>query len=161
MQSVRDELDETVHLCQVDGGETVFLEAIETNRSLKVSSRVGERLPAYATAAGKVLLAELSSEQLRALFPERSLLPQTDRTIATRSQLETELKQIRESGYATNFGESENGVTAIAVPIRDPRGRAVFALASSIPSSRITQQDAPRVAAVLTVGAQKIGEFLP
>lgn len=161
METLRDQTQETIHLCELNGRSTIFLDSIESQRFLRVGTRAGVRLPAHATASGKVLLAEMSAEELRALYPERTLPKETSHTITTRRVLEAQLAEIRAAGFATNFGESEDNVTAVAVAIRPAQGQARYSLACAIPTSRINEADVPAMAEVLSSGALKIGAFLP
>src|SRR4051794_29392246 len=52
-------VDETVNLVVLDGAEALFIDGIQSRQPLRVATRTGARLPAYATAGGKVLLAHL------------------------------------------------------------------------------------------------------
>lgn len=153
-------MDETVHLSVLRGSETLFIESIETSRPLRVGVRTGLSVPAHATASGRVLLAELSTEQLHKKIPLTVLDRLTDRTIAGREELEAVLRQVREQGFATSIGESEDGVASVAVPIRNSKGGIVAALAVSAPPSRLSTGDTQRVAVVLAEGAERIRPFI-
>jgi len=95
----------------------------------------GTLLPAYATSGGKVLLAELSKEDLRALYPRglRRFTPHTQ----TFTQLLDELALVLMRGYAVNQQESVLGLSAVAVPLRDRGGSTIAAVAMSAPSTRL------------------------
>lgn len=111
---------ETVHLARLEGDHVVFLDSVESTRAVRVTSRVGTALPAHCTASGKVLLAGMGVEEVRALLPDP--LPQvTPRTRTSRDALERELVRIRRNGFATNFGESEPDLSAVAVAIEGER----------------------------------------
>ncbi|MCG2623677.1 IclR family transcriptional regulator [Arthrobacter sp. I2-34] len=137
MRRLRDISRETVHLSIVRGAETFFLSAVESNAVVRVTTRVGERPPAHSTGAGKVLLASLSREAFLELYPDESLGQATDLTIEDREALWDELRHVEQVGYATNLGESEFDMYAIAVPIRRPDGPPVCALSLAAPLSRI------------------------
>lgn len=47
----------------------LFVDGVEAARLLRISARIGAKVPAYSTAGGRALLAELSSEQLDELYP--------------------------------------------------------------------------------------------
>lgn len=51
------------------GNGTRFIDCAESAHVLRIGSQIGMLLPAHTTADGKVLLAELSAEQLAALYP--------------------------------------------------------------------------------------------
>lgn len=152
---------ETVHLVERRGASSFFLDSIESPRNVRVGARTGMTLPAYSTSSGKVLLAELDRAELRQLFPKPKLEPLTDRTPRTRRELEAELETVREQGYATNFGESETEVAAVAVPIRDAHGTVRAAMAISAPLARASEDDIPRWVSALREGAARVRAALP
>lgn len=161
MERVRAELNETVHLTELRGAEIFFLESIESTKSVRVGQRTGISMPAHCTASGRVLLAALSSEDLRALYPSSRLPKITERTIATRRELEAELAVTLERGYAVNFGQSEIDVHSVAVPVHDVLGRTRVSLAIAAPPSRLTEEHVPLMVEVLQSGARDIGASLP
>lgn len=133
---LRDEIGETVHLAHLRGTEVVFLDSVESTQTLRTSSRIGWTLPAHATAAGKVLLADLPADTVAALYPSDPLSTPTPNTLDSLDRLRAQLHEVRERGYATNDGESEDDVRAVAVVVRDKRGRSRAAISVTAPSSR-------------------------
>lgn len=105
----------------LDGASVRFVAAVEGPAAVRVASRLGRTMPAHCTSTGKVMLAQLSPPELRALLPRERLERITSHSIASRAELEAELSGIRERGYATNREESEEGVASVAVPIRPGR----------------------------------------
>jgi IclR family transcriptional regulator, KDG regulon repressor len=131
-------LNETVQLAVLDGVENVYLDKLESTKALKLVSRVGSRLPAYATGLGKTLLAFLDPEDRAARLAQLELRPFTERTIHELPALEAELRAIRERGYGTDKGEYTVGVSCIAAPIRNRYGTVVAAVSASLPDVRAT-----------------------
>jgi DNA-binding IclR family transcriptional regulator len=131
-------VNETVHFAVPYGQNVLYLEAIESSHLLKIGSRVGTFVPAHSVAVGKAILATLPPQILHEMFSAADLPHVTEKTIKTRSQLERQLKNIRECGYARSIGESEDGVGSIAVAVRDHRGIAQAAISVAAPVTRIT-----------------------
>lgn len=156
-----ENIGETVHLVVLHGADSFFLESIETSKGLRVGGRAGQLLPAYATASGRTLLAELSTQELHRLLPNPKLPRLTSRTVHSRSALEAVLAETRERGYATSFGESEDEVSSVAVPIRRHGGDAIAALAVGAPPSRLSDDDVPRITGALNAAAAAITDRLP
>ncbi len=117
MRALSEQLRETVHVGMLDGASVRFVAAVEGPAAVRVASRLGRALPAHCTSTGKVMLAQLSAAELRALLPRERLKRITAHSIGSRAALEAELAAIRERGYATNREESEEGVASVAVPI--------------------------------------------
>ncbi len=138
LESLRDELKETVHLVVMDRMQVVYLEKLPGLHAIGImSSRVGARSPSYCTGVGKVLLAYQNPEDVRKYFSTHEMRHYTETTITDIELLIEHLKTIRKAGYGFDFGEHENEVRCVAVPIFDIRGRAVAALSVSGPAARM------------------------
>ncbi|MBE0501698.1 MAG: IclR family transcriptional regulator [Desulfuromonadales bacterium] len=132
--------NETSYVAIFKDGHSVYLDVVETDLTVRVVSRVGSRLPAYATASGKVHLAHMSSEELLEMFPDEKLPTYTPTSITTREELFRELAKIAEQGYALDNEELDAGVRCIAAPIRDYTRRIVGAISISGPAMRMSQE---------------------
>lgn len=137
MEQLQERLNETVHLSVLRGDRCLFAASVESERMVRVTSRVGQGPKAYTAAGGKVLLAALDEDRLRELLPHEDLTAPTDRALLTRSQLFAELEQVRSDGFARNLGESESDMYAIAVPVHRPSGEVISSLTIAAPLSRI------------------------
>jgi len=126
--SLCDETEATVHLCRLDGVEVIYLDKIETSKTLPLYSRIGARAPAYCTGVGKALLAYLQPDQLNRVIAETELRKHTEQTITDLDRLRASLAQIYEQGFAVDRGEHEEGIYCIAVPVFDFSGDAVAAI---------------------------------
>ena len=138
LDQVVDKCNETSYVAIFKEGYVVYLDVVETD--MTVVSRVGSRLPAYCTAAGKVHLAFMSEDEINELLPSNQLQGYTATTISSRDALMKELSKVAEQGYAIDDEELDLGVRCIAAPIRDYTRRIVGALSISGPSMRITNE---------------------
>lgn len=127
---------ETSHVAVLDGTDVVYIARTESRQKVRMVSHVGSRLPAYATAVGKALLAQLTADELRSRFPPGALTRLTEKTIATPAQLLREMELVRERGYAIEECESNIAVCCAAAVVRDHLGRAVAAISVSVPENR-------------------------
>ena len=109
---------------------------------LRVGDRQGTILPAWQTSGGKALLAELPDAQLATVLRASSGHGPGRLTDGERRGLVSELRTIRELGYAENIEESESGVCAVGICVRDGSGDAVAALSVSVPSVRYSPERA-------------------
>jgi IclR family acetate operon transcriptional repressor len=142
MEALRDRVEETVNLTVRLGAQTRFLHTVECARVLRVGDRQGTILPAWQTSGGKVLLAELPDAQLTAVLRGAAGRGPGRLTAAGRRALISELRTVRERGYAENIEESESGLCAVGICVRDGAGDAVAALSVSAPSVRYTPERA-------------------
>jgi len=153
-------IGETVHLIVLDGATIVFLDGIEGRHAIRAAERTGDRAPAHASAAGKVLLAALTRDELRERYPAGRIRGGTSEALTSRRALEEELDAVRERGYATNLGESEIGLHALAVPVRDAAGTVRAALSVSGPSGRLTETALAEHLPTMLQAAERLGAAL-
>jgi IclR family transcriptional regulator, acetate operon repressor len=138
MEALCDQVAETINLVVRLGTQTRFLHTLESAQVLRVGDRQGTVLPAWKTSGGKALLAELTDAQLTALLRGANGRPPEGMTAAERRSLVVELRLVRDQGYAENIEQSESGVCAIGLCVRDMAGDPVAALSVSAPSVRYT-----------------------
>jgi DNA-binding IclR family transcriptional regulator len=150
--ALHEQFGETVHLTVLEGNSVRFIDGLVGTHALRVGDRTGMLLSAHSTAGGKALLAQLDFEDVRAMFP-RGMTAITGQTLTTLARLQAELESIRRRGYATNFDESADGVSAIAAPVRAPSGEAAAALAAAIPTSRLARSRVPAIAGAVMAAA--------
>lgn len=160
LSQLRHEVDETVHLMVLEGNGVRFIDGIESTKTLRVGSRVGRVLPAHCTSGGLVSLAELPAVELDALY-YRGLPAAPGNAITSFPELNRRLNSVRRHRYATNRDESEHGISAVAVCVRSPAGRALGAVAVALPSARRARNDLPRVASILHDYADRMRAGIP
>lgn len=161
LEELSADTHETIHLAQLEGSRVRFLDAVESDQALRVVGRTGRTLPAYATSVGKALLAELSSEQLHAIYPTEELPdPPTAKSLRNRSRLETQLEQVRRRGYASNTAESEDGVSSVGVAVIHPVRGAIAALSLAAPTGRMSASQSRSAAAKLRSAAELLSQQL-
>lgn len=135
------ELAENVHeSCSagvLDGHDVVFVARAQTTypRVMTLALTVGTRIPAYLTALGRVLLAELPDDKLDEYLRTAKLQKETSNTIADPEELRDEILGVRASGYCVMDQEIEIGVRAAAVPVRQPN-KPTIAISLAVHASR-------------------------
>jgi DNA-binding IclR family transcriptional regulator len=136
MRDLSAQTQETINITVLDGGECVNIGSISSPKSIQHVGRLGRRTPLHCTATGKVLLAFISAEERGALVSS-TLQPCTEKSIVDHQELKQTLDQVRERGYAIAHEEYEEGLSAIAAPIRDHTSRVVAAVSISGPTYRM------------------------
>jgi DNA-binding IclR family transcriptional regulator len=122
-------------------------------RLLGLTNWIGRPIDLHASAAGKLLLAELDDRAAAAWIRRERPGRLTPRTLTTRSDLLHELARVRAQGWAEIDGESEVGLASIAVPVRDPDGNLVAMIGYSGPAERL---DRPALVAPLKHAATRL-----
>jgi DNA-binding IclR family transcriptional regulator len=134
--------NESTHLSILRENEVVYIDKVECSRPIRMMSYVGRKLPAYCTGTGKVLLAHLSEEELKAYLRTVQLKRRTGNTITRVADLRAELEKVRRSGYAMDYAENEGEVLSLAAPIRDRSGKVVAAVSTAGPVYRMAENGA-------------------
>lgn len=151
---------ETAILSVLDAGQVVNLEqSVPHMRQVKNIGRVGRRMCPHCTSAGKVLLAQLSPDELDRIL-HKGLERFTPHTITDPEQLRQELARVREQGYATVQEELEKGLNAIAAPIHDYTGQVKAAVSVAGPTYRLQPDLLPQLAAIVADVTRQISEQL-
>ena len=138
LDDLRQELDETFHVGRLDGTDVVYLATRESRQYRRTASRVGRRLPAYATALGKALLADRFGDERDEHVPDE-LTAITPHTTTDRAALEEQLETARVRGYATDDEENTAGLRCFAVALGYTRP-AQDAISASVPMARLTAE---------------------
>lgn len=131
LADLRSATRQTVHLAVLEGSDVVYIEILRSRFTPPLPSRVGGRLPAYATGVGKALLAHLSEERLAEVLPER-LTPVGPRTIIDPAVLRRHLEEVRETGFAYEREESAPLIGCAAAPVFDADDRPIAAVSISV-----------------------------
>ncbi len=144
MEALCVTVQETTNLLVRVGTETRFIASVECSQALRVGDRRGVILPAAISSGGRALLADLTPQAVAELYATTGQDQHTDM-----AKLRRHLTATRQRGYAINDQETEDGVSAMAVCLRDAAGDAVAALAIAVPSVRFTRGRQPVLAAAL------------
>jgi len=122
------EVDESSEASVLDGEEVAYVARVASSAVMTISVNVGARMPAHATAMGKVLLACLPEAELDAYFERATLRSFQPRTVTDEAELRAQLAEVRANGYALADQELEEGLLAVAAPVRGRNGDVVGAI---------------------------------
>lgn len=137
---------ESVYLTVLDGEYCLYIYAIETSTRLLARTAVGERGYLHRTAVGKAMLAFLPQEQVDAIIDQTGLPGSTEYSITDHVQLQQELEESRERGYALDRGENEINTYCVAAPIFDASGQVVASCSISGMDPEIVGRRLPELA---------------
>lgn len=125
----------------LDRGDVVYVARVAGPALMTISVNIGARRPAYATSLGRAILANLSEAELNAYLAEFELKPVMDNTVVDVADFLAELTKVREQGYAIVNQELEEGLIALAVPVRDRQGAVIGAINISTHIGRKSIED--------------------
>lgn len=142
IEELRQRTSYTVSLAVLDGPEVLYVDrALSFRRGhdrTGLDIRTGSRLPAYCTAMGKLLLANLPDADQRELIPSMKLTKHGPNTITSKKALRDELEEVLDANFAVDDEELAKDLYSVAAPVRNEARQVVAAVDIAVPSSMIT-----------------------
>ena len=148
MRELQTTFPESISLFVPRGNGRVCIKRVESAYPLRQVVNVGDTLPLSLGAGGKVLCAWLETESI--IDPSSLQPPVSPDQLAT----------IRETGYASSFGEREAGTFAIAAPVFNASGKILATLALAGPVTRFDANKLPLMGEVVAHQASLISQSL-
>jgi IclR family KDG regulon transcriptional repressor len=128
MAKLRDLTRQTVVLSMPANGDAIVNAVVDSPNLVTISVRLGYRLPAHASAQGRVTLAYAPAAVQQRVFA-RKLASFTPRTIVDVASLRARLEKIRHEFYEVAMDETMLGISAVAAPVMNFGGELVGAIA--------------------------------
>ncbi len=161
IEQLRDAVDETVHLAIPSGLELVYIDKIESRRTVRMTSRIGTRVALHSTAVGKAWLAALPPAQFAALLPQLlPLLPRTEHTIIDPDALAAEIAGARMRGHTLDLQENEIDICCYGAAILGTAQQPIGCISVSLPRYRFEQQPGGPILDALTRCVQAIAQAI-
>ena len=126
--ALSNDTQKSVHLCVLDGTEVVYIDKVESQRTLPIMSRIGSHAPAYCTSVGKALLSALPMDQLVAMLGDIGFERRTPNTITSAVEFLDDIRRTQERRYAVDDEEHEEGIVCYAALVREYGGHSVGAI---------------------------------
>jgi IclR family transcriptional regulator, KDG regulon repressor len=142
-------LSEQAYLSVLHGNEAVVLLSKAPARSLQTLTWVGRSYPAYTSAAGRALLYDHDRDTMLRLFADVEYSDGGPRHVRSLEEFMKRIATDSERGYSLSDEEFEEGLLAIAAPVRDHRGRIAAAVNISGPKFRIGHRIDEAIAEVM------------
>ena len=140
MQKLSKRFGQNINLAYFNGHCVIHLEQIPSKEMFRTDPGIGTKLPAYATALGKVILAFLPEEELESYLESVEFLPMGPKTILTKQQLRKELKKVVENGYAVDDEELALGLKCVAAPIPYGIHKTMYSMSIAGPTFYLTPE---------------------
>lgn len=142
LRQLMNDLGETCFLGIVAKDEIVYLAKANSHYTINTNATIGSRKPIFCTGLGKAFLAFSSEEKSKSLMDGIKFKQYTPHTVQNREELEKQIQQFREKGYAIDNEEIEEGLWCLAVPVYDGHGKMVAAISTSGPKDRMQKKTA-------------------
>lgn len=127
-EKVKEKINETIQLSIREGKDIVYIGKKESSQRVRIVSEPGMRLPAHATAMGKVLLSPLSKDSLTNMYKNETFEKLTNKTIENLNQLINQINMFKQNGYVVEHEEAIRGFTCIAAPILNEKNKLIAAI---------------------------------
>jgi IclR family acetate operon transcriptional repressor len=144
LEQLRDRFDETVNLGMLSGDNIVYLDIVESPKTVRLAARVGDRDMIHSTALGKAITAELPEEEVRAMLQRTGLPRKTANTITRAADFMKHLELVRRHGFGLD--DQENDIEGRCVAVSIPAPRVQYAISVSGITSRFPMPKAVEVA---------------
>ncbi|MDR2253566.1 MAG: IclR family transcriptional regulator [Bifidobacteriaceae bacterium] len=149
---------ETSHLGRFAQGQVVYVDKVECDKSIRLVSRVGARVPAHCSAMGKAILSRLPAAAAEAYIADAAER-RTERT-KLGAALRDEIAQVAAQGWAVDDEENETGVRCLGAAIVSREGAVLGAVSVSGPAHRFTLAACRDSVPAVTQAAAAIGAAL-
>ena len=117
LEALARELGESAALCVLEGQDILYVERVSSPRLHSMNVAIGNRLPAWVTSMGRVLIAAMSASEQDKFLSESNLQQYTEHTIAELEQLKSELQKVAAQGWSLVNQELDEGLRGLAVPV--------------------------------------------
>jgi IclR family transcriptional regulator, acetate operon repressor len=160
LERLRDEFGETINLGILDATRVLYVEVVESLHAMRLSARRGDRDFIHCTSLGKAIGAQLSEQEVRSILEHEGMPMLTSRTLSNPGAYLEALREVREQGFATDMGESEEGASCVAVPLDWVDSSVKVAISLSSPAGRFPD-DPNKVAMRLREAAAAVSAAWP
>ena len=162
MQTLAEDTGECVFLGVLDESEVIYIQRLESPKSVTVVRKLQQRAPAHCTATGEAILAYLPEAELHRILQNHELQAFNAKTVTDRHELERRLSQVREGGLAVVDGEYNAEVLCVSAPIFDNKRRPVASATVALVSAQVAgnQERLDEVGRKVRRAAQRISRDL-
>ncbi|MGC5629533.1 IclR family transcriptional regulator domain-containing protein [Georgenia sp. Z1344] len=128
LRQLVDRTHESSSIAQLDGSDIVYVARVAVPKLVTLSVSVGTRFPAAQTSLGKVLLADLTADELDAVLEQPSRSGVVPSWQPSRSELDSVLAEVRDQGWAISDQQLAPAIRSVAAPVRRADGTVLGAM---------------------------------
>lgn len=155
MAKAQEETGETLILAELDQDRkhVLYIDTIESEKSVRFYVPIASRRPLYASATGRVFLAHFTSEERSDYFESTTIEKLSEFTVTDESELHKIFEDIREQGISVTIGQLSEDAAGFAAPVFDETGSVRAAIAVGVPTPRAEKNGETYKAAALRAAA--------
>ncbi len=155
-------IDENVILAVLDKPrhQIIYLDKLDSSKTVRLASHIGEIAPIHCTALGKALLSGFSDEEILQILSDYELKRLTERTITDTKTFLAEIDKARRQGYSVDIQEFRSEVNCVAAPICNGTGKPIAAVGVSAPATRLDQSRSEQMGHLVVETAKQISELI-
>lgn len=131
-------LNQPTHIAILDGTDAVYIDKVDIVNSIRLYSQIGRRISAHSSALGKCLLSGLTDSELEERLEGYNFTKYTGKTITGKEELIRQVKAARDTGWAIDDEEHDEGIRCIGSPVFDYRGKVIAAVSIAGPAEVIS-----------------------
>ena len=160
MQSLNEQLGETVNIGVINNSRVVYLDTIESAQRLRSTVQIAFRDHVHCTALGKSILARMPADDARRMLESVDRPVLTPNTITSVDALMDQIASFRKQGFAVDDEENEVGSRCVASAIVDASGVPVAAISVTVPTPRMSAKVLASTGKRLSKETAELGRLL-
>jgi DNA-binding IclR family transcriptional regulator len=157
---LKEDTGETSNLTVLDKKSIVYIAQEESDKMIKMFTKIGATAPLHCTASGKIFLAYMDKSKREDILKDYDLTKFTENTIDNREDLLKELEEIKNRGYGFDIEERDEDVSCVAVPIFDSAKGVLASISISGPHTRFTEENKEKWIPIILDIAQRASDSL-
>ena len=158
VEELAREVQATVHLAQLDGGQVLYVDKQNPSNPINMYSESGKVGPGYCTGVGKAMLAFVDEATLERALTQQTYHRHTENTLCSPQELMEELREIRKTGISFDREEHEMSIICLAVPILSSQDRVLGAISVTNSTHRTSLDELKKFAPILKACAKNIAD---
>ena len=135
IQRLSGAIGETVNVSVLDGHEVAYIARSTSPRWVSIGFQPGDRAPAHGVAPGVALVAAMPDDAADRWIAQHDFVGYTERTCVSREGFAGQVQSVRRDGYCLLEQQLTSGLTGLALPLVDLRGRCHGAMGTTFPTS--------------------------
>lgn len=143
----------------LDGADVYFVACRNSPQPLGVKFTVGMRLPACCTASGRALLANLSNDEIKKIYPKEQLPQVTKASLKTRTELLDILDVARQNGHSEEKGGTRPHMYSYGALVSTQKGKSIAGIAISMYEGDIDSEVEKNAIQSILELAKRLSEF--